>query len=83
MRRFYLERITDVSGVSGTGKIAEGCQFDQTSGDPGWCALVWLTDKSAMSYYMNIETLESIHGHCGSTRVVWIDDESSNVVVHR
>lgn len=83
MRRFYLERTVDVSGVSGTGKIAEGCQFDETSGKPGWCALVWLTDKSAMSYYPDIATLGSIHGHNGTTRIVWIDSESYNVVVRR
>ena len=78
MRRFYLERTSDVSGVSGIGKIAEGVQFDTT-----WCALVWLTDKSAMSFYPSIETLDCIHGHGGSTKVIWIDDESSNVVIHR
>lgn len=76
MRRFYLQRNQDASGVSGTGKVAEGCQFDT-----GWCSLVWLTGKSAMSYYPDIETLDMIHGHGGMTQVVWIDDESSNVVV--
>lgn len=78
MRRFYLERSTDASGVSGTGKVCEGCQYDT-----GWCALVWLTEKSSMSFYPDIETLDMIHGHNGMTKVVWIDDESSNVVVNR
>lgn len=78
MRRFYLKRVTDVSGVSGCGSVAEGCQFDT-----GWCAMVWLTDKTALSYYPSIETIEKIHGHEGSTLVEWIDNESSNVVVTR
>lgn len=78
MKRFYLQRNTDASGVSGTGKVAEGCQFDT-----GWCALVWLTGKGAMSYYESIEILESIHGHEGMTRVVWVDGESSNFVIQR
>jgi hypothetical protein len=78
VRRFYLQRNTDVSGVSGKGKVAEGCQFDT-----GWCALVWLTGKAAMSYYPDVETLVAIHGHDGATQVAWIDDESSNVVVKR
>ena len=78
MKRFYLRRGQDISGVSGCGNIAEGVQFDT-----GWCALVWLTGKSAMSYYPDIETLDAIHGHGGSTKVIWIDDESSNVVVHK
>lgn len=78
MKRFYLERTTDASGVSGIGKVAEGCQFDT-----GWCALTWLTGKSAMSWYSDIETLENIHGHGGWTKVVWVDDDSSNVVITR
>ena len=78
MKRFYLQRNVDASGVSGIGKIAEGCQFDTD-----WCALVWLTEKTSMSYYPNIDVLESIHGHNGMTRIVWIDDESSNVVIKK
>jgi hypothetical protein len=76
MKRFYLQRNADASGVSGCGKVAEGCQFDT-----GWCALVWLTGKAAMSYYPDIETLDNIHGHQGMTQIVWIDDESSNFVI--
>lgn len=78
MKRFYLQRNTDASGVSGVGNVAEGCQFDT-----GWCALVWLTDKASMSYYPDIETLENIHGHQGMTKVVWVDDASSNVTIRR
>lgn len=78
MKRFYLQRNTDASGVSGVGKVAEGCQFDT-----GWCALVWLTGKAAMSFYPDIETLEGIHGHQGMTQIVWVDDESSNFIVER
>jgi hypothetical protein len=78
MKRFYLQRNQDASGVSGLGKVAEGCQFDT-----GWCALVWLTEASSMCYYPSIEILEKIHGHQGATQVVWIDDESSNIVVRR
>ena len=82
MRRFYLERIQDASGVSGLGKVAEGCQFDN-----GWCALVWIvSDKDAdevHGYYRTIKRIEEIHGHGGMTQVVWVDDESHNVVIKR
>lgn len=78
MRRFYLHRDQDASGVSGLGNVAEGCQFDT-----GWCALTWLTGRSAMSWYPDVDTVRSIHGHGGMTQVVWIDDESSNVVVKK
>ena len=64
--------------------MAEGCQFD-TNGK-GWCSLVWLgNDDShlAMAYYPSIDAIIDIHGHGGKTRVVWIDDESHNVVVKK
>jgi hypothetical protein len=77
VRRFYLHRDKDASGVSGLGNVAEGCQHDT-----GWCSLIWLTGKAAMSFYPNIETLTDIHGHGGMTSVVWVDDESSNVIIH-
>ena len=80
MRRFYLHRDLDVSGVSGLGNVAEGCQFDS-----GWCALTWLTsdDETNMvvSYYKSINRVIEIHGHGGMTKVIWVDDESSNVVI--
>ena len=82
MRRFYLQRNQDASGVSGLGRVAEGCQFDND-----WCALVWLTAKDegdeVHSYYRNIERVTEIHGHAGMTQVIWVDDESSNVVIKR
>lgn len=78
MRRFYLQRNQDASGISGLGRVAEGCQFDT-----GWCALVWLTKASSMCYYPSIEILDEIHGHGGMTKIVWVDDESSNVVIQR
>lgn len=78
MRRFYLQRNQDASGVSGLGRVAEGCQFDT-----GWCALVWLTAESAMSFYPSIGSIDRIHGHGGMTQIVWVDGESSNVVIQR
>lgn len=66
MKNFYLDRITDKSGVSGSGRIAEGCEFTN-----GWCALTWLTGKPTLSWYSSIEDLENIHGHGGATRITW------------
>ena len=57
MRRFYLARKVDVSGVSGTGRIAEGCTFDN-----GFVALTWLTGHFTLSYYNGIdELIEILH----------------------
>ena len=80
MRRFYLQRNEDISGVSGLGKVAEGCQFDN-----GWCALTWLTNEKpedvVVSWYCNVRRVEEVHGHGGATQVVFVDHGSSNVVI--
>ena len=68
-RIFFLEREEDASGVSGTGRVAEGCQFSN-----GRCALTWLTPFTSVASYDNIQVLESIHGHEGRTKVVWQDE---------
>ena len=68
MRRFELLRITDVSGVSGTGLVAEGVEFSS-----GKVALCWYGEYRSMSFWDSIDSLEAVHGHEGSTKVVWID----------
>lgn len=70
MRRFYLEREVDQSGVSGTGKVAEGVEFD--TGDVVIC---WLTSTSSIGMYRNIKAVLAIHGHGGQTKVAWIDED--------
>jgi hypothetical protein len=76
MRRFYLQRNKDISGVSGLGHVAEGCQFDN-----GWCALVWLTSDNendeVHSYYRSIDRVLKVHGHGGATQVEWVDNSDS------
>lgn len=68
IRKFHLWRDRDETGVSGTGKIAEGCVFSN-----GWVSLVFLTQVSSLAFYSCIEDVEFIHGHKGSTRVVFED----------
>ena len=63
---FYLDRVEDESGVSGTGRVAIGIVFPN-----GWCAMGWLTDKASVAVYPDIETLEAIHGHNGKTKVTF------------
>lgn len=69
MRRFLLRRETDVSGVSGTGDVAEGIVFSD-----GVCVLRWLRAGGSTAVYDTLAHLEAIHGHQGGTRVVWIDE---------
>lgn len=65
MRTFYLDRVEDVSGVSGHGVVAEGVEFSD-----GICVLRWLTATPSTGMYASLEDLERIHGHDGRTRIV-------------
>ncbi|WP_055751344.1 hypothetical protein [Frankia sp. AvcI1] len=68
VRRFELEREVDVSGVSGTGAVAFGAQAPD-----GTCVLWWDSEHDSIAIYPTMETLLAIHGHGGTTRVVYID----------
>jgi hypothetical protein len=67
-RRFYLLRKEDVSGVSGTGKVAEGVEFLN-----GVCALSFSSSHMHVNVYMSIRAVAEVHGHGGATEVVWVD----------
>lgn len=69
MRRFYLQRHEDETGISGTGRIAEGVQFSS-----GECAVKWLTPIWSVVFYLNVHAVEYIHGHNGKTELVWVDE---------
>lgn len=64
-RHFFLVRDIDVSGVSGSGRVAEGFVFAD-----GTVALRWLTESPSTALYNSLEDLQNIHGHNGLTRVV-------------
>lgn len=72
MRRFHLERDDDVSGVSGTGVVAEGVEFTD-----GTAAMRWRTGLSSTAIYNSTSELEAIHGHGGATRLVFDDEAQS------
>ena len=69
MRSFVLRRKHDVSGVSGTGDVAEGVEFSD-----GTVALRWLSEwpTSVVFHDRGIEAVEAIHGHGGNTEIVFI-----------
>lgn len=68
-RRFYLLRHEDASGVSGTGVVAEGVEFQN-----GMCALSFLSPYPCINTYGNIRAVEEVHGHGGKTEVVFLDE---------
>lgn len=72
MRRFQLVRAEDVSGTSGTGIVAEGCEFTS-----GACALTWLTPYRVVAMYESIKAVVEVHGHGGRTTVRWLDEEAA------
>jgi hypothetical protein len=65
-----LVRDEDMTGVSGTGIVAEGVEF---TGDPGVVALRWLSDwpTSVVFHDRGIESVEAVHLHDGKTRIEW------------
>lgn len=72
MKRFHLQRDEDVSGVSGTGVIAEGVLFSD-----GTAVLRWLGGfpTSVVWHDHGMESIVAVHGHQGRSYVVWLDDE--------
>lgn len=68
LKIFFLERNHDVSGVSGTGIVAEGCLFDS-----GEAVVYWLGEHSSINVYKSIEDVIYVHGHNGATKVVFKD----------
>lgn len=65
-RTFKLVRSHDVSGVSGTGIVAEGVVFHD-----GQVALSWFGKYHSLEIHPSVQQVENIHGHNGTTNVVW------------
>jgi len=71
-RAFVLQRDEDVTGVSGTGVVAEGVEFSD-----GTVSLRWTSEwpTSVVFHDRGIESVRAVHGHDGRTRIVWRDRE--------
>lgn len=76
-RRFLLMRHEDHSGVSGTGVVAEGIAFTD-----GVVSLRWIVPEgnpghgyptSVVFHDEGVASVTRIHGHGGSTKVIWLD----------
>lgn len=66
--RFHLHRVEDVTGVSGTGRVAGGVIFPD-----GTVAMRWNKDKKSTAVYDSIDDVAEIHGHDGATVIELID----------
>jgi hypothetical protein len=71
LRRFYLYRQTDVTGVSGTGVVAEGVAFSDGRVAVRWRG-PWPT--SVVFHDRGVEAVIAVHGHDGATALIWIDE---------
>jgi len=75
-RPFQVIRISDVSGVSGTGVIAEGTEWSD-----GSCSVRWLgADPCTQNWETGIKSFLKIHGHGGMTYIQFLDDSTTRVI---
>jgi hypothetical protein len=68
-RRFQLLRHTDISGVSGTGVVADGVLWPD-----GTASLRWKGERPSTVHWDRIADAEAVHGHGGATEIVWLDE---------
>lgn len=66
MKNFKLVRNKDITGISGTGYVAQGCEFDN-----GLVAITWLGKVQSITFYNSIADAETIHCHAGATVIEW------------
>jgi len=69
MRRFFLVRLIDATGVSGTGVVAEGTVFTD-----GLSVIRWLREPYTMGIYRTLNDVLAVHGHEGGTQLHFIDE---------
>ncbi|WP_431980039.1 hypothetical protein [Streptomyces qinglanensis] len=69
-RRFHLQRDTDITGASGTGRVADGVLWPD-----GTTTLRWRGPRASTVHWDRLADAKAIHGHGGHTRIVWDDPE--------
>lgn len=74
VRRFELHRALDITGVSGTGTVAEGTQFSD-----GTVVVRWRGDHPSTVMWADIHHAQRVHGHAGATTFHWLDPETGGV----
>jgi hypothetical protein len=69
-RLFELVRKRDVSGVTGTGVVADGVRWTDST-----VTLRWKGDHPATAVWDSVDSILAVHGHEGATVVRWLDGE--------
>ena len=75
-RTFQLHRDHDVSGISGTGVVADGVTFPD-----GVTVIRWRGERQSTVVWPSVDDVVAIHGHGGATRLVWDDPAPAPSVV--
>jgi hypothetical protein len=80
MRTFVLRRSEDVSGISGTGDVAEGVVFDSGKVVVAWNPHKTLAKVTTVVVFDSVDDVVKLHGHDGRTRVEWQEASTPAVV---
>jgi len=67
---FQLHRNEDLTGVSGTGVVAEGVLFSDGSVCLRWTSAF---PTSVVFHDKGLKSVEAVHLHHGATKLVWAD----------
>lgn len=71
-RRFVLRRRVDVSGISGTGAVADGVLWPD-----GTASIRWRGEHPSVVFWdRGRVSVERIHGHDGATEIEFLDPEA-------
>ncbi|MEK1828906.1 hypothetical protein AAAC51_07100 [Priestia megaterium] len=68
LRQFYLHRLEDVSGVSGTGVIGRGVIMPS-----GHAVMEWTTKRKSIAIYESVNEMQILHAHNGKTELVYLN----------
>ncbi len=76
-RRFRLNRDSDVSGVSGTGRVADGVVWPD-----GSASIRWRGERPSVVFWASLDDAVAIHGHGGATAFEWDELDADEVERH-
>ena len=71
IQKIYLDRTLDETGMSGTGKVAEGVILPNKI-----CVMWWLVKPYTIGIYNNINELAELHSHGRNTTKVVLEKET-------
>jgi hypothetical protein len=74
-RTFILYRDQDITGISGTGPVADGVEFPDGTTVVRWRDLGGPAAERGVRpttvVFESIDAVDALHGHGGATRIVW------------